>query len=58
MTALLYRLRYWLARKLCGRVLTQTALLSRIYFEIAAECIGEDEVRKRRDALISQKEEP
>jgi hypothetical protein len=27
--------------------------LCRIYFEIAAECIGEDEVRKRRDARIA-----
>ena len=27
--------------------------LCRIYFEIAAECIGEDEVRKRRDDRIA-----
>lgn len=28
--------------------------LCQIYFEIAAECIGEDEVRKRRDARIDK----
>lgn len=28
------------------------AELCRIYFKIASECIGEDEVRKRRDYLI------
>lgn len=27
--------------------------LSRIYFEIAAECIGEQEVRRRRDVRIT-----
>ena len=30
-----------------------TSSLCQIYFEIAAECIGEVEVRKRRDARIS-----
>lgn len=32
------------------------AYLNRIYFEIAAECIGENEVRKRRDARIANKQ--
>ena len=31
----------------------KTAELCRIYFEIAVECIGEDEVRKQRDARIA-----
>ena len=30
--------------------------LCRIYFEIAAECIGDDEVRKRRDDRIANAE--
>lgn len=32
--------------------------LCRLYFEIASECIGEDEVRKRRDSRIASRVEP
>ena len=45
----------------CGRWenppdnLTAAQQLCEIYFEIAAEAIGEDEVRKRRDAIIGHR---
>jgi len=38
----------------CQQLEERYKYLCEIYFDIAAECVGEDEVRRRRDAKISE----